>query len=149
MKLLDSIFEENYIKLMQSNRRDNLTCKIDVLDKNDTKVDEIVGKVLSGSVTITNSNIERRQLSLTLVERKKDKQFIIDEKSPLWINKRLRPWIGLKNIYNNNKMEWFDLGIFVITNPVIDISNQGKTLTVNAYDKMHLWRNKFMYTTSY
>ena len=143
---MDSIFEEKYIKLMQANRRDKLTCKIDVLDKNDNKVDEIVGKVLNGRVTITNSNIERRQLSLTLVERKKDKQFIIDEKSPLWINKRLRPWIGMKKLYED-EMEWFDLGIFVITNPVVDISNQGKVITVNGYDKMHLWRNKFMYMT--
>lgn len=146
---MDSVFEQKYIKLMQSNRRDELDCRIDVLDKNDTKVDEIVGKVLNGTVTISNSNIERRQLSLTLVERKKDRQFRIDEKSPLWINKRLRPYIGLKNIHDNGKIEWFDLGIFVITNPSVSISNKGKIVTVNAYDKMHLWRNKFMDTTKF
>ena len=120
----------------------NLHFKVDVLDINDNKIDELSDLILSGNITITNNDIVRRTLNMEFVYKNKTK---IDKDSLLWINKRLQPWIGIENY--KKEIYWVNMGIYVISNPQKRVSSNGKTVSIQGYDKMYGYHNHFMYST--
>jgi hypothetical protein len=120
---------------MQKNKE--LKVKIEVLNKFDIVVDYIEGITLSGSVDIKNDGLTRRSLSLTFVANSKTE---ITPNSRLWINRRVRVFIGILNY--SNEVEYFNLGIFVISNPEKSTTNSGTTISIKGYDKGSLFKEE-------
>ncbi|MGL6175125.1 MAG: hypothetical protein ACRC1P_11020 [Cellulosilyticaceae bacterium] len=116
--------------------------KIEVLDRFDTVVDEIKGYQTDGSVSIDSSNMIRRSLNMSFVAHK---TLEINNKSLLWINKRLRVYIGIEKY--NKEIVYFNLGIYVISNPQTSISVDGRNISIQGYDKMKLYDQPFMFDT--
>jgi hypothetical protein len=121
-----------------------LRVKIEVLDKNDMVVDYIEGLTTDGNIDIKNDGFIRRNLDMTLIATNKTE---ISKNSLIWINKRLRVFIGIVNYFD--EVEYFDLGIFIISNPEKSISDSGNTISIKGYDKGYLYKNPFEYKTTF
>lgn len=111
--------------------------KVEILNHLDMPIDEVQGFAIGGSIGIDNTTLIRRSLDLKFVS---DSKFDINEKGVLWINKRLRLWIGIRDFFD--KVHWFNQGIFVIDNPQEDIGSDGESVTIKAFDKMHLFEEQ-------
>ena len=112
------------------------------LDSNYNIVGEVKGYCMGGSLDISNSDIIRRSLSMNFIATD---SLEINKNSPFWINKRLKVFTGIEDYKNN--FYWFDLGVFVPTQPTTSISLTGRTIALNALDKMILADNPVLYTT--
>ena len=142
---MDIVYNEKIKRLMQRDR--TIHVKIESLDWNENVIAEITGKALKdgGTISITNSNMVRRQCNFQFLC---DKQTDIKEGSPFWINKKIRILIGLDDI-STGETQWFNWGIFVMSNPSKDISLKGNILSIQGYDKMHIFSlNMFNWETT-
>jgi hypothetical protein len=134
---------EQYQVMLQKTKE--LRVKIEVLDKNDMVIDYIEGLTTEGSIDIKNEGIIRRNLNMTFVATNKTE---INKNSVLSINKRLRVYIGIVNYFD--EVEYFNCGIFIISNPEKNISERGNTISVKGYDKGYLFQqNPFEYKTTF
>jgi hypothetical protein len=71
--------------------------------------------------------------------------FIFGENNLIWINKRLKLFIGL--MLPNGTVEYVPQGVFVLTEPQDNHTTEGKTATINAVDKAYFMtdnRGKFV-----
>lgn len=142
---MDIIYNEKIKRLMQKDRI--IHVKIESLDWEENVIAEITGKALKdgGTISVTNSNMVRRQCNFQFLC---DKQTDIKEGSPFWINKKIRILIGLDNI-STGEIQWFSWGIYVMSNPSKDISLKGNILSIQGYDKMHIFSlNMFNWETT-
>lgn len=118
--------------------------KIEVLNMNGQVIDYIQGLVTSGSLNISNSNMVRRTIDITFVA---DRTLEIGEHSRLWINKRLRVFIGLEDYMGN--IFWYNQGVYVLSNPSTDISMSGRFITVKGYDLMQRFDRPLLLDTKF
>lgn len=132
----------NHINFIMKQKTKRLYTKIQSLDSNYNIVGEVKGYCMGGSLDISNSDIIRRSLSMNFVATD---SLEINKNSPFWINKRLKVFTGIEDYKNN--FYWFDLGVFVPTQPTTSISLTGRTIALNALDKMILADNPVLYTT--
>ena len=105
--------------------------KLEILNDKDIKVDEIQGVAVDGNITIDAMSTMRRVCDLRFVFNKK---FIPNESSPIWLNKRFRLLVGIENIITN-EVVYFNFGVFIISNPAIDIQISGEFMSIKGYDK--------------
>lgn len=105
--------------------------KLEILNDKDIKVDEIQGVAVDGNITIDAMSTMRRVCDLRFVFNKK---FIPNESSPIWLNKRFRLLVGIENIITN-EVVYFNFGVFIISNPTIDIQVSGEFMSIKGYDK--------------
>ena len=126
----------------QANLSTNRTIhtKIEVLNMDNKIVDYIEGVVESGNINIGNSNMVRRTLDITFVCR--DDKLEISPTSPLWINKRLKVYIGIEDY--SGKVYYFNQGIYILSDPTTDISVSGRRITIKGNDKMQLFDRPFL-----
>ena len=121
--------QEQYNVLIQKVRELNI--KIQILNSNDNIVDEIQGIAIDGSIDITADSAVRRTCSLKMALKTK---LIPSPSSPIWLNKRFRVWIGIRGLITG-EIVWFNYGIYVISDPSIDIQISSKTISIKGYDK--------------
>lgn len=114
--------------------------KIEVLNMKNQIVDYIEGLVVSGNINISNSNMVRRTLDITFVS--KDDKLEISPTSPIWINKRLKIYIGIESY--SGEIHYFNQGIYILNNPTTDISTNGRYIKLNGTDKMGLFSQPFI-----
>jgi hypothetical protein len=133
---------EQYQLMLQKSKE--LKVKIEVLNSSDIVVDYLEGIILDGSIDIKNDGLIRRNLTATFIANSRTE---ITPNSRLWINKRLRIYIGLINYFD--KTIYFNYGVFIIDNPEKSISQNGNTINIKGYDKMHLYSNPFENKTVY
>lgn len=112
----------------------NLYIKIDLLDKNDIKIGELTGTAIDGSVDVNSSQSIRRTCDVKFYLTN---DLIPSSSSEIWIDKRFRLWIGLEDILTG-EIVYFNLGIFVIGDPQIDVTINQRTIEIKGYDKMCL-----------
>jgi len=113
--------------------------KIEVLNMKDEVINEIKGYGIDGSIAMDADNMIRRTLNMTFVANRK---LEINERSLLWINKRLKLYIGIEKI--NTDIVWFNMGIFILSNPETMTSLDGRTITIKGVDKMRLFEEPFL-----
>lgn len=118
----------------------NLHTKIEVLNRKGQIVDYIDGKVVSGTINVNNGNMVRRTLDITFIVD--NDKLEISPTSPLWINKRLKVYIGIENY--SGKIHYYNHGIYNINDPSTDVSVNGRQITVNGEDKMSLFARPFV-----
>lgn len=111
--------------------------KAEVLDLNNNVVDLIEGLAIDGSLSIDSNSAIRRtgNLKLTLTD-----DLLIDDSSPLWINKKIKVWAGIVNLLTGLTV-WYNLGIYTINNPSVDIQIADRTISIKLLDKMSLQDN--------
>lgn len=124
---------EQYKVHFQSTRE--LFIRIFLLNSNNIKVDEMHGVVLDGSINITANSPVRRTCSLSLIV--KDSSFLIGEDKKIWIDKRIRIDIGIKNILTD-EIEWFNKGVYCLNQPSLRYDSISKTLSLQCLDLMCL-----------
>lgn len=106
--------------------------KLEILNQNDYIVDELSGVCESGNYSIDSDSSIRRTSNLTFVLSKK---VVINKSSPLWINKRFRLWLGVLNLLTGNVV-YMSQGIYIISDPKINISVNDYTVSISGIDKM-------------
>jgi len=131
-----------HINLVMQQKSKKMRLKIQSLNAQDVVIGEVKGFTTGGSIGISNSDMVRRSLNLEFVA---DSKLEINNKSPFWINKRLRIYTGIEDYRNN--IYWFDQGIYVPTQPETSVSLSGRTISLAAMDKMSLTDNPVLTTT--
>lgn len=106
--------------------------KLEVLDINNNIVDLIEGVCTGGSISIDSQSAIRRTGNLDFVLTD---DLLIDESSPLWINKKIKVWAGIVNLLTGLTV-WYNLGTYTISDPSININISDRTVSINLLDKM-------------
>ena len=114
-------------------RQRKLYTKIDLLNFNLQKVDEIGGVVVSDSFTNDATSDIRRTCALTLVV--KDSSFNIQAGSKIWLDKYVQIYIGIENI-RNGEIIYTNMGVYMINNPSTVYSATENTMTIQGVDLM-------------
>ncbi len=108
--------------------------KIEIYDNSDRLVDILNGVVTGGQSTINCESKVRRTYSCPIVPT--DKQSInIAENSLLWIDKKIKIYIGLKT-ERMKEPRWYSQGKYVLTDASISYNATDNTLQINCSDLM-------------
>lgn len=105
--------------------------KIEVLDIDEVPFAEIEGEVVDGGITIDSESSVRRVCDLTLAH---SEELLPDINKIIWLDRKFRVHLGIKDLMTD-EIKWYNFGIFVISNPTIDVSVGSKTMTIKGYDK--------------
>ena len=107
--------------------------KIDLLNFQYQVVDEISGNSISCSIQCDADSDLRRGCSVSLIVR--DSSFDIQPGGKIWLDKYIRIYIGLKNIYTN-EIQWYNQGIYLIDAPTWQYDAQNNILSFSGLDLM-------------
>lgn len=110
-----------------------LYVKVQLLDWNENVIYEIQGVCLDGSINIDAESIIRRTCNITLAIE--DTSLIPSQNNKIWINKKIKIYIGIKDIITN-EIIWFNKGIYVLDKPSLRFSVSEKTMSLQGLDKM-------------
>lgn len=122
-------------KLFEHNQRVVHT-KIQVLDWQERVLREVQGIVKNGTYHADGSSNVRRNLSLTFSTRDREENKIINYLTP---GTKINLYIGLTNFtnqYTNEEIIWFQMGVFILTEPTLSHTTSSTQLTISAQDKM-------------
>jgi hypothetical protein len=108
-----------------------LYVKVEILNSQDKVVDRLEGVAIDGSVDIQAESLIRRTGNISFLLKS---NLIPTPSSPLWINNKIRLWIGIDYL---DSIQYFNLGIFIFSNPNIIINNSDRTISLSLYDKMY------------
>lgn len=124
---LEELFEHN-IRVVHT--------KIQLLNWDEQVLKEIQGIVRSGSYNADGSSRVRRNLSLTFSVKDREDELIYKY---LTADKKIKLFIGLENFtkrFTEDKIIWFNMGIFILTEPSYSHSAESATISISAQDKM-------------
>lgn len=105
--------------------------KIQILNTDETVLDELIGFTDLGTISIDSSSYSRRVYNFTLVPT--DQSIDVSEKSRIWIDKIAKVYIGLKTPRDTD-YKWYSCGEFIFTNTTTSVNNADNSLTVNCGD---------------
>lgn len=139
MKLYPYLQNNQFLKELDNMSVREQYIKITVLEFfTENPIEEIQGKVTSGSMTIDGKSAVRRTCNLSLVSEK-SKNDLTDLNNLFAINKKCSIEIGLKNFtqyYREYDIIWFPLGVYTFKNPNLSHSSSGLTISLTLTDKM-------------
>lgn len=114
---------------LQRTRRTHI--KVELLNSNDVVIDNLHGIAIDGNVDINADSLIRRTANIKFILYN---NLLPSQENRLWINNRIRLWVGLEGYIED--ISWFDLGIFIINSPSLNISISEKTISIELLDKM-------------
>lgn len=134
--LKDSVF----LKKLDLENLKRYYVKIIVLAMDETPIQEIEGKISSGSINIDGNSSMRRTCNLTFLVEETEDNDLMNIDNLLSINKKIKIEIGIENIIDSryDNIIWFKQGIFVINQPSISHNSQGIVVSLTCKDKMCL-----------
>ena len=134
--LKDSVF----LKKLDLENLKRYYVKIIVLAMDETPIQEIEGKISSGSINIDGNSSMRRTCNLTFLVEETEDNNLMNIDNLLSINKKIKIEIGIENIIDSkyDNIIWFKQGIFVINQPSISHNSQGVVVSLTCKDKMCL-----------
>ena len=129
------MLNEDFLLELEKDRNREVYARIILLDVNELPIEEIEGKVVSGSINIDGTSVVRRTCSLQLVSNN------INIHDFYWgVKNKFKLEVGLLNVINNEYPDiiWFKQGIYVITafSAVLGVNNY--TISISGKDKMCL-----------
>ena len=139
MKSLRYLQDAPFLRELAQQQLKTIYAKILVLDKQELPISNIEGRVTAGNISINGSSAVRRTGSLTFVAEETDDMTLTDVRHLLSITRKIRIFVGIENdlgVYD--KIIWFPLGIFVITQPNISHNASGVNINLSFQDKMCL-----------
>lgn len=107
--------------------------RLELLNYNFQKVDEVQGVAISGSFTIDANADIRRTGSITLVV--KDSSFEIEPSGKIWLERYIKVYVGIQSLYTG-QVEWTNCGIYIIDAPNYNYDASTNTLTLSLLDLM-------------
>ena len=117
--------------------------KITSLDWQERRLQDVEGKIISGSMSVNGDSSTRRTANLSVKILNSDELYNnID--SLFSINKKVYLEVGLKNNfthlgqYSDYPIVWFPFGVFIINNYSLNRDNTGVTINLSLTDKMSL-----------
>lgn len=130
----------DFINTMLSPTKGILHIKIELYDSKMNYIKEITQQVESdiGALMINSDSPIRRSFSINLDNKKNE--FLFGETNLVWIDKRLKLFIGLQKY--NGEVEYVPLGVFVLTEPESTHSTSAKSASINAVDKAYFMTDK-------
>jgi len=136
---------------MKSQYQKEVSIKLEIYDINMVFIDQFTTYVdinELNNISIDRSNAIRRSFSFAFDNS--DGRFSWSDSNLIWINKRIKLYIGLKLL--DGTIEYVPQGIFILTNPK-DTHNldNGKKCYIDGQDKAYLFsedRGMFQYQTT-
>ena len=114
------------------NRRKEFV-KIFLLDQNEKVENVLTGTAISGSINVNGDSNVRRVGNLTLLLQQFDMQLIEEY---LRLDKKIKILKGVEN--KKELIDWYNLGIYVLTEVSVNSTIEGLTLDLSFSDKMCL-----------
>jgi hypothetical protein len=105
--------------------------RIELLNKDELKLVELQGRVIDGTIDITNDNSVRRTCRFTMVIQ--DDKLIPAYNSYIWLNKKFRLHLGVKDLITD-EIYWFDKGLFILNKPSLSYDMTNKTIEIEGLD---------------
>lgn len=133
--------DKDFLKIIDRSSFKEEFAKITILNWQERPIDEIQGKVSSGTLNINGSSSLRRTCNITILIDEENAN-VTSVRNSLSINKKIKLDIGIKNItsqYQNYDIIWFPLGTYVISS--VSITNTNSQITsasLQLKDKMCL-----------
>ena len=124
------MLNEDFLLELEKDRNREVYARIILLDVNELPIEEIEGKVVSGSINIDGTSVVRRTCSLQLVSNN------INIHDFYWgVKNKFKLEVGLLNVINNEYPDiiWFKQGIYVITafSAVLGVNNYTISTTIS------------------
>ena len=133
--------DKNFLKTIDRISLKEEFAKIIILNWQERPIEEIQGKVSSGTLNINGNSSLRRTCNLTILIDENNSN-ITSVKNSLSINKKIKLDIGIKNNtsqYSEYDIIWFPLGTYIISS--VSITNTNSQITsasLQLKDKMCL-----------
>ena len=139
MRNINYLKDNSFLEDLTKEKLKTVYTKIIILDKQELPVTTVQGKVVNGSINIEGNAAVRRTGSMTFVADETITD-VTNIDNIISINKKVNIFIGIENNINDkyDKIIWFPLGIFVITQPSISHSLNGINISLSFKDKMAL-----------
>lgn len=132
---MNPLADKDFLRELDQNREREVFAKIVSLDYNENPIEEITGRVSSGTVSIDGSSSVRRSCSLSLIALE------LNIHDFYWgLTTKFKLYSGLKNSINSKYPDiiWFPLGMFVISSFNTSQSTNSYTVSIQGKDKMCL-----------
>ena len=133
--------DKNFLKTIDRISLKEEFAKITILNWQERPIEDIQGKVSSGTLNINGNSSLRRTCNLTILIDENNSN-ITSVKNSLSINKKIKLDIGIKNNtsqYSEYDIIWFPLGTYVISSASItDTNSQITSASLQLKDKMCL-----------
>ena len=137
---LSYLKDKDFLRALDNETNKFYWVRIEVLDKEESPVENIEGKVQPGStITIDGSSSVRRTCTISFIAED-DKNDLTNIDNLLSINKKIKIFVGIENYINDsyNDIIWFPQGIFVIVQPSVSHTSNGCLISLSCKDKMCL-----------
>lgn len=131
----DPMFDQDFLNDLFSAHERELYAKIVALNLDEEPIEEIQGRVTSGSAPVDGNSIVRRTCSLSIVASD------LDINDYIWgLKTKIKLFIGLKNKINSKYPDiiWFKMGTYILTSFSTSLSASGYTVSIQGKDKMCL-----------
>ena len=115
--------------------------KITVLNWNEDPIQDIQGRVTSGSINIDGNSSMRRTCNLSLYSEGSQDKNIYNTENLISINKKIYLEIGIENLtkeYSEYPIIWFPCGVYIIIDASVSTSLSGTSISLQLKDKMCL-----------
>lgn len=132
---MNPLADKDFLRELDQNREREVFAKIVSLDYNENPIEEITGRVSSGTVSIDGSSSVRRSCSLGLIAQE------LNIHDFYWgLTTKFKLYSGLKNNINPKYPDiiWFPLGMFVISSFNTSQDTNSYTVSIQGKDKMCL-----------
>lgn len=132
---MNPLADKDFLRELDQNREREVFAKIVSLDYNENPIEEITGRVSSGTVSIDGSSSVRRSCSLSLIAQE------LNIHDFYWgLTTKFKLYSGLKNNINSKYPDiiWFPLGMFVISSFNTSQNINSYTVSIQGKDKMCL-----------
>lgn len=127
--------DKEFLYNLNQDRHKEIYAKIISLSFDEKPLEQIEGRVTSGSINIDGTSTVRRTCNLTLIAKD------VNITDFYWgVSNKFTLEIGLKNNINKDYPDiiWFKQGIYVITSFNSSLTNSNYTISINGKDKMCL-----------
>lgn len=127
--------DKDFLYNLNQDRYKEIYAKIISLSFDEKPLEQIEGRVSSGSINIDGTSTVRRTCNLTLIAKD------VNITDFYWgVSNKFTLEIGVKNNINKDypNIIWFKQGIYVITSFNSSLTNSNYTISINGKDKMCL-----------
>ena len=129
------LLDKQFLNEMAEQKERDIYARIISLDINENPIEQIEGKITTGSINIDGGSAVRRTCSLTMVSQE------VNITDYYWgVKTKFKLEIGLKNKINKDYPDiiWYPQGIYVITTFNTSLSTNNCTISIQGKDKMCL-----------
>ena len=129
------LLDQNFLRRLDLEKDKEIYAKIILLTYEELPVQEIQGRITTGSVNIDGASAVRRTCSLTMVSEN------VDINNTYWaLKNKFKLEVGIKNYVDSQYPDiiWFKQGLFLFTSLNMSVSSNNFTININGKDKMSL-----------